>query len=76
MEEKILVRIEQLRDKMNQLAMDKGLRDPDVLVISKEIDSLHNMLNEIRPPKPSKNPLIRYDYLKESIRKYTLYYTA
>ena len=37
--------IEQLREKMNQLAKEKGINHPEVLTISQQLDELLNQYN-------------------------------
>jgi hypothetical protein len=48
MEKALLKRLESLRDEMNQLALVKGLSNHQVLLLSQEIDEIHNKLNELK----------------------------
>jgi hypothetical protein len=47
MENVLLLRLERLRDEMNELARRKGLSHHEVLMVSQEIDQLHNRINEL-----------------------------
>lgn len=45
MENELLARLESLRIKMIGIAERKGLSHPEVLMISQEIDQIHNKIN-------------------------------
>lgn len=45
MEKRVMMQLEGLRKKMNELADKKGLDHPEVLMISQQIDELHNKFN-------------------------------
>ncbi|MBO8163393.1 MAG: aspartyl-phosphate phosphatase Spo0E family protein [Brevibacillus sp.] len=47
MREKLLEKIELLRQQMIHIGLERGLNHPDVLFYSQEIDQLHNQLLEM-----------------------------
>lgn len=43
----VLVIIEKLRQEMNAVAGKKGIRDPEVLIVSKKLDEIINQYQEL-----------------------------
>ncbi len=63
MRDKLLEKIELLRQKMVELGLECGLDHPDVLDYSQKIDQLHNALLELDKDKSrsvAKNPYYRF----------------
>jgi S-adenosylmethionine synthetase len=74
MENVLLIRLERLRKQMNELAKRKGLCHPEVLLISQEIDQVHNRINELsyHHQTSNKNKFI----IKESSKEKSIYLYA
>ncbi|UFJ39663.1 aspartyl-phosphate phosphatase Spo0E family protein [Brevibacillus humidisoli] len=66
MREKLLEKIELLRQQMIHVGLELGLDHPDVLSYSQEIDRLHNQLLELdcKQRKSGKRPYYRF-YISE-----------
>ncbi len=56
MREKLLEKIELLRQQMVKIGLESGLDHPDVLEYSRKIDQLHNALLEMEYQSKKKKP--------------------
>lgn len=73
MEKLLMMKLELLREEMNRIALEKGITNPQVLLLSQEIDNIHNQLNELKVYRSSREN--KRNRIKEAMDEGYTYYS-